>query len=370
VGGLAWASSKGAVACAYLPKNVFEPGVGVTWKQGQVGLPASYEFFLGAAGDGCKPSRFWVTNVQTARARAARAALLRAPVPTGAGAPLAFTVKRGEGTANVHLDGAGGAPAVQVAGPDGEVLESAPNDIRVGTHLRVLAHEEVDTTWIGVDDAKPGTYTVTPMPGSAPITGMSETRPEPGERLKASVTGKGDTRVLHYDVGSAPGQLVRFYERGAATWQELGNARTGKGTIRFTPASGPGGKREIVAAIEVDDLPGPDVTVATFKAPAPPKAGAVKRVRARRQGKKLAVIWRPAENADRYRVVATLRDGVQRAIEVSGRRSKARIGRLSATQPGRVMVSALGPLGDWGKPGKARFKATRREPDDRLLEFR
>ncbi len=370
VGGLAWASSRGTVACAYLPKDVFEPGFGYRWGQ-TVGEIGEFEAFLGFAGDGCKPSKFWETNVQGARVLAMRQTLLAAPDRPADGAqvlgprglaPLSFTVKKGEQTANVHLDGDGGAPAVRITGPDGEVLESVPDQVTAGQRLRVLAYPKYNATWVGVDDAQPGTYTITPLPGSVGITGMSETRPE-DDTLKATVSGQGGERVVHYDVGKAGGQLVRFYERGEATWHEIGKATSGEGEIRFTPAPGPSGKREIVAQIEVDELAGPAVTVAEFKAPPPPKAGAVKKVRARRAGKRLLVSWKAAKNAASYNVVVRMRNGLQRVAHT--KRTRLSLRGVPQTQSGVVGVAAVGPLTDRGKAGSGRFKATKDEPDRR-----
>ena len=266
----------------------------------------------------------------------------------------------------MRLPGSGGAPAVTVRAPNGETLSTVPNLARKGKRLRVLAAEEYDTTWIGVDDARPGTYTITPQPGSAPIAKISETRPR-DDRLKASVSGKGGELTLSYDVGNSPGQVVTFFERGKATWRQLGSAKRGKGRIRFKPAVGPAGKRQIVAMVEVDGIPGAPQTVARFKAPSS-AAGRVKGVQVTRRGKALRVFWQGARNAVAYTVLVDRRDGVQKSVRVKAKRHSLRIKGIPATQGGIVKVAALGPLGDWGKPGAARFKALRKAPS-RLLPF-
>ena len=54
---------------------------------------------------------------------------------------------------------------------------------------------------------------------------------------------------------------------------------------------------------------------------------------------------------------------------VKAKRSGATVKGLPVTEAGRVEVVAVGPLGDRGKPGKARFKALRKPPT-RLLPLK
>ena len=350
----AYVSNRGAVACF----NVLgaSPGVGYRWGDT---VPT---FYLGVLGDGCKPSRYWEANVHAARAAG------RSLAGQGTPPPLAITVRRGETVKNIELTGQGGAPAVEVRAPDGETLTTRANEIRVGTRLRTLAHEDADRTWIGIENARPGTYTITPLPGSVPIAGMAATRPEPDARITASVRGHGTHRVLHYDAGRTPGRRVTFVERGDATWRPLGSAKLGRGTIRFTPATGPAGLREIVGQVESDGVPSPPLVLDTFRAAAPTRPGRPGRLRLRRQGKDLHVAWPRTANAAAYGVRVRLQNGTQRTLRVPAHRHRARIRAVPTTQGGVVEVRALAALGDWGRVRKARFRPTAR-PRDRLLLF-
>jgi hypothetical protein len=150
--------------------------------------------------------------------------------------------------------------------------------------------------------------------------------------------------------------------------KKLGVARRGKGRIAFAPAAGRAGRRRIVAHLEVEGIPAPEQIVARYKAPPPPRAGRVKRVRVRRRGKTLLVSWTRASHTVQYGVVVRQRNGRQKTTYVGGRRHRARIRRIPLRQSGTVKVSALGPLRDRGRPGTGRFKATRR-PVDRRLPF-
>ena len=366
VGGLGLVSSKGVVACLYIPRNVFEPGLGYKWNGG-------FEAFLGTAGDGCKPSHFTEMNVQGSRRDAQAAARRGAPAARAAGpqaaasANLSFRVKKGDKNKNIKLVGAGGAPAVTVRAPNGETITSTANVLQHGPKLSVLQLEQTDQTFIGVNKPVPGTYIITPQAGSPAITRMEQTNFTDG-RITASVKARGRKRVLRYSVRAEPGQTVRFYEDGKAVHRLLKTVKRGSGTVTFTPAVGPGGKRRIIAEIEVDGLPAGEQTVATFKATTP-KAGPVRRVRSRRRAKgRLAVTWRRARNATRYKVVASLANGVQRTAFLPAKRRRTVLRGVPATLGGTVRVAAIGPLGDWGKPGKDRFRATKRVKD-RLLPF-
>jgi len=363
VGGLGLVSSKGAVACLYLPRGIFEPGLGFYWRS------KKFEAFLGTAGDGCKPSEFTEKNVQGLRSLARQAVASGAPAVTPrarVSAALSFKVEKGDLNKNIRLEGSGGAPAVTVTAPNGETITSVPNSIEHGPRLRVFAAESLKTTWIGMDKPVPGTYMVTPKAGSVPITGAAETNYEP-DRIKASVKGKGAKRILRYSVTPSPGQVTRFYESGTQTRRLLATVKRGEGVVRFKPSPGPGGKRTIVAEVEVEGLPGQPQTVAAFKTTTT-KAGKVKGVKVRRVKQGLSVRWRRARNAARYELVVVQANGVKLTRFLKPKTKRLVVKQVPKTLGGRVHVAALGPLGDWGKAGKARFKATKRVKD-RLLPY-
>lgn len=351
-GGEARASSRGISVCFNIGDGAWTPGVGYVYG---ATLP---EFFLGAAGDGCKPSHFWEKPED-----------VRGRISAAPGGTLTFKVKPGEKVKNVELTGSGGAPAVTVIAPDGERLATDPNQMLHGKKLSVLAAARYDRAWIGVEDAKPGVYKVIPQPGSVPIANVRETHYEPDADVKASVTGKGHHLVLHYDAGHAKNQVVSFYERGKGTWNLLKQVKGGKGTFAFVPSFGPAGRREIAVQVEVDGIPSPLQTLDHFKAPPPPKASRVKQVRVVRHGSKLTVSWQKAPFAQGYSVVTEASGGAVRSQRVKAKRSAVTVKGIPVTEAGRVEVVAFGPLRDRGKPGKAKYKALRK-PETRLLSFK
>jgi len=210
-------------------------------------------------------------------------------------------------------------------------------------------------TIAGVVRGKPGTYTITPAAGSPAIVKVRETRDD--DHVSATVTAKGDKRVLRYDAGLPGHKQVQFFERGKAVFRPLTTSAGGKGTLTFTPAPGPAGKRQIVARTSIDGAPSPDAVVASFTAPDRVSPGATRHLRARRVGSSLVVSWAPARNATRYGVTVRQSDGTYKLVRVSGAKHTVRI-RVRADFPGTVSVHARGLQGTWGKGATARFNQT------------
>jgi hypothetical protein len=340
-------SSRGISVCFDIAG--WKPGVGYVYGQT---LP---EFFTGLPGDGCRPSHFWETEVRAARASAV--------------APITFTVKRGEKAKSIRLTGAGGAPEVSVRTPGGETITSQANKMFRKGHLSAITSDKYKATWLGVEDAKPGTYQIISQPGSPAITGVAETHYEPEAGVSGKLTHKGRRYVLHYNAGHASGQKVTFIERGKTTMRPLRTVGGGKGTIAFEPALGQAGQREIVASVEVDGIPASPQTLARFSASPPPRAGQVTHVRVTRGRGAIAVSWRKVPFAKSYLVVLKQRGGGVRTLRVKGNAHSIRLQNIVATASGRIEVTAFGPLGDQGRPGRASFKALSKE-QTRLLSFK
>jgi hypothetical protein len=150
---------------------------------------------------------------------------------------------------------------------------------------------------------------------------------------------------------------VQFFEKGKTIYRPLKTSAGGKGTVTFTPAAGPSGKRQIFARPNIDGRPAPDYAVATFTAPDRVTPGATRAVRARRVGKTLVVSWAAAKNAVRYGITVRQPNGSYKLILAGAGKRRVRIRGLSAAYSGTVSVHARGVLGNWGKGGKASFRA-------------
>ena len=154
--------------------------------------------------DGCRWSRFADFDVFEGKAAAAQA-----------GGSFAVTIKKGDRTRSIRLDGADGAPRVRVTAPGGQVLESPEGPGTALTPaLRILRSEQLKATVVGLHDPKPGTYKFDLLPGSPAITKVSQSVDPPPARVSARVTGRGAKRTLVYDVLRRPDQRVTFVEVG------------------------------------------------------------------------------------------------------------------------------------------------------------
>lgn len=294
--------------------------------------------------DGCKWSRFDEPNVFDGRA-----------VEAQAGGVRAIAIKRGDPSRALRLDGAGGAPRVRVTGPGGLALASSSGPgLEASKTLRIMRSEKLKATVIGLVDPEPGTYTITPLPGSPTIAKLTEANDPPDARVKASVTGKGARRKLVYDVARRPDQRVTFVESGSAGTRQIGTVRGGRGSLSFAPAPG-GGRRRIQAQFELAGLPAERLTVASFM---PPSARLARpgRVAVRRRGAKLLVSWARVAGATRYDVIATLASGAQRATTT--RRPSATLTGITASSGGRVAVRGVASMRQGGLR-TARFRATK-----------
>lgn len=340
-----WASNNGVVAClGDIRRGGLHPGAGYHWGDF---WPTIWLI------DGCRPSKYWITNVTGA---------------TDAAAARTFTVARGETAKNVRLQGTGGAPNVEVRGPQGEAVSTATHAYATSGPLAILRQDAGRVTWIGVNHGTPGRYTITPLPGSPPIAGIAGTRPGSRE-IKVGVTGSITRRTLHYVIGSPAGERVTFFERGAATFRRIGTARGTRGAIRFTPSRGQGGMREIVAQVQVDGVSAPERTVTRFRAPATVRTGRVRSLVVRRRDTALLVSWHAVAGAIGYGIVVKQRSASERLIRVPAGRHSVRVSGIAKVESGTVAVSARGALLDWSPPRRAPFRATQK-PHTVLKPFR
>ncbi len=344
----AWVTSTGAVVCGTIgtPFGTVHPGAGYRWGDT---WPTIWLV------DGCKPSRYWV-NVR------AGSNLLR----NAAGAPtVSFTVAKGERAKNVRIDGVGGAPHIEVRGPRGEVVRTSGETLTSGSSIRILRQPEGKVTWVGVENGPAGRYTVTTLPGSPQLGGLASTR-DNADRVTATVRRKGAKQALRYRGGGAAGERTVLFERGAGIYRQLGVASKARGTIRFRPAAGPAGKRDILAQTVIDGVQTPPRVIGTFTAPAPQRTGRPGKATARHKGKVVTASWKKAPGAVGYDVVLRTKSGLQRLAQVRG--TKVTIRKVPRSQGGIVMVRARGVFGDRGAVRKAKFKALAPEPT-RLRPF-
>jgi hypothetical protein len=272
------------------------------------------------------------------------------------------TVKSGEPSQAIKLDGAGGAPLVRVSGPNGQALLDSTDkglDYTQDGKVRILraGPDQGNFTLIGLQDVPAGAYRIEPLPGSVGITAVSGAEDPPEAAVKGSVTTKGDRRTLTFEVVDRPDQRVTFYEKGAdGAAKEIGTTDKTSGKLNWNPAPGRG-QRQVTAKFELSGMPAEELNVTRFRPPSPvlarPAALKVKRAKKNR----INVSWKKVPSAKSYEITVTTSSGKQ--IFRTSKSTKATIPGVATSVSGTVTVAAVAEYRE-GRTSSAKFKRTSR----------
>jgi hypothetical protein len=174
--------------------------------------------------------------------------------------------------------------------------------------------------------------------------------------VRVKVRGKGRRRSLSFRVPKVPGGRVTFAEQTGRVYRTIGSTTRGRGTLRFRPAPGPGGKRGIVAILEQGGVPYRKAEVARYTAPPTRRVRRPRRVGVRRRGRKLLVSWTRVKGARGYEVrVALPRDGRRLLFYPPPKKHRLRVRGIERSDIARVSVSAIGTDLRPGRNGKAKL---------------
>ncbi len=336
--------------------------------------------------DGCKWSRFTEDNVFSRRAHALGRTLQ----------PYTVTIKAGDPSRVIRLDGSSAAPAVKVTGPGGIDVTSSQGDctpatptdyngstcLTVDGNVRIMRSPSSKEAVVGLQDPVPGTYTITPLPGSVGFAQVFNASDTADLGITGHVSAVGGDRALAYNVPSVPGEKVTFLDvapNGGA--QTIGTVvGGGKGTLDFAPGEGTAA-HTVTAEVELAGIPvpmlggggssarrgaagaaaqGARLRIATFMPPKPVLPAAVKSLSAVHKGSAVTVAWAQAAHASSYKVIVVLSDKTTRTV--STRRTRVTIPNISTTQGGSVSVAGIGPDGRLGAWRKASFAALATAP--------
>jgi hypothetical protein len=307
--------------------------------------------------------------------------------------PYVVHVAPGDPSRAISLDGDGEAPAVRVTGPGGQDVTSSTGDCAPATptnfngstcltmvgHIRIMRSPMSDQTVVGLENPAPGNYTITPQPSSPGFAQVFTSDDAAAPQITGSVSGTGVSRTLSYNVRRIAGEKVTFLDVGPQGAREIGTVNGGStGRLTFAPA--PGNATHFVEAeVEMAGLPvpmlggagsgatdasagrasrraGAMVAIARFRPPRLVRAGRVRRLHVTRRGAVLRVGWRKAHGARRYVVIVRLRNGRLRKVIVRG--TSARVSRIPRTEPGQIIVVAIGNDGRPGPSVRVRFRAS------------
>jgi uncharacterized delta-60 repeat protein len=272
------------------------------------------------------------------------------PLARSAAAGYSVDLPPGLPAAMFRIRGQGGDPSVTLTDPRGHDATGSADTLTVeGT--------DPDTTLVALRHPIAGRWRIAPAAGSVPIVDVATAKGLPALNLKASVTGRGSRRILHYRFAAATGRGITFLERGRDTARVLGSARGGVGQIPFTPGSGSRGRRTIVAQIDEDGAPARELTVAKYTAPGPASPVRPRRVLVKRRRGTIDVSWSRIWGATRYELLVKLADHseVFRVL----RRTHVRIQDPMPSVHGTVTVDGIGVDGRRGAARTVRLARVR-----------
>ncbi|WCB92370.1 hypothetical protein DSM104299_01063 [Baekduia alba] len=326
VGGQVVFSSTGFAGCAQTPIADF--GAGYKWGEG-----------LDIMWSGCDIAPFRATAA-AAQAGGARSVTFGQGLPSGV----------------VAVEGQGAPPHVSLVGPGGARID-APATGKLQTADAIAFHvPETNTTYFVVKAPAAGAWTIEPAADSVPVTGVKAADGLDDPKVTTHLTRAADgRRELKYTINSVPGQKVTFAEQGKGAAQAIGTAKGLQGTLRFTPADGPGGTRKIIAMVSSNGRPRTTLTVGSYVAPPPAKPATPKRLKATRTSKALKISWATAKNAKRYEIRATLSDG--RRLLSRQKPTRLTIGSVTSTTRATITVTGLKADGTRGKKATIKVAA-------------
>ncbi len=348
IGGDMLVSSKGFAACARTP--IIDIGAGITWGNDLLAGLVNPIVLLGRIDvmpTGCSVSGYRAT-ASAAQAGVERSVTFKAGLPAGV----------------VGVIGQDGPPHVALVGPDGTRVEPQANaPVNDGKAFAFQATAQ-RLTWFAVKAPKPGVWKIVPEADSTPIVSVRQAEGLPKPQVSASVRrGKAGKRVLSYKITPQPGQQVTFAEVGKGTAAQIGKPTSAaQGTLAFTPTTGEGGTRKIVATVTQNGMPRANLIVARYVAP-PRVRPAKPRVTFKRTGTKLTVRWHRDPRAKRYELRAKLTDG--RVLLLLLRKPQTTIAAVAKTTTATVTVRGIdvagvaGPKAHAVSRGKARKAAAR-----------
>jgi hypothetical protein len=327
-GGKVIASTIGVAAC--LEVLYAEAGIGYFWG-------GDFDLFWGS----CDLGRWRPAQTAAAHSSGTRS----------------YRLKRGLRSAAFAVEGDGAAPGVTLTGPKGEEI-SVSSSTPTAEKGRLFAIQAGNnTTYIVVRKPSAGLWTLTDDE-AVPITRVRQAFGLPPASVHVDVTGRGYRRTLTWRLRRIDGQRVRFVEVGRGVHSVITSTRARRGHVRFRPADGRAGKRQIVALVEQDGAPRTTLKVGSYRAPAAPRPARPKRVHIARRGSAIRVNWRAPRPGFRHAVRLSIDDGRQFVrIAPAGSRS-IKVGGVdpgygvTAKVIGLTSANGRGPVGHAAIPGR------------------
>jgi hypothetical protein len=324
------------------------------------GIAACGEFGLGAASVSAGAGHLWSDGSTSIKLTGCSTAPYEVASTRQAGGARTFRIGAGVGQADLTLTGDAGPPAVTVTGPDGATYASDASVAVKGLRHVAVPDDASRTQTLLIAKPAAGTWTVTPAPGSAAITGLRVARDAPAPVVRGSVRRAGARRELGWSARNRTGRTVELFEEGDGELRRLGAPKGTRGTIRWTPQVVRGGRRTVTALVSQDGLPLRKVTLGTYVLPRPKRPGSARRLRATHaKGDRLVLRWTPGARAARQEIRVALGDGTRRIYRLGAKARTLTLKRIRGATTGRFTVTALRADGVAGPVVRGTVRAKR-----------
>lgn len=322
--------------------------------RGIAGCVGVYGYYVGAGAKWALPPDFDAfTGCDLAPYRATKPSAIR-----GAAQIARTTLPKGLPSAAWEVTAEGGPTGVTLIGPNGEAV-TVSRELPVVQNDRFYAQLREDgTTFVLVNRPAAGAWTLSDD-GTAPVTRVREARGLPKASAKATVRGRGRSRVLSWNLRRIPGQRVTFAEIGKNVRNAIRTTSSARGSVRFRPADGPAGKRSIVAIVEQGGQPRTTLRAGSYRAPGPPKPAKPRSLQLVRRGSRLTVSWRPRSPGLRHAVYLQVGDGRRVAQVLDRKRRSYTLKGVSSRVGAKVKVVALTAGNAKGPPATRSIKPRR-----------
>ena len=279
--------------------------------------------------------------------------------PYSASDPAAHTAAAGSFSVRPHqrlkviaVHGADAPPKVSLNGPGGEQITAPADGSGLSTsHALLVQDPATNTTYVVLFSPAAGQWSVTPEPGTPAPLSIRTADARPAVQVKARIRGSGAHRILAWKLRPQPGQRVQFVQRGAGGDRVIATTTRARGRVRFAPTLAAARSRTVVALVTENGLPRSQFVVAHFKAPAPVRLRAVRKLRLR--GARLR--W--PSTVRRRQLFMMLGTANGATFSTVSRHASLRVPRSMRGRTLTVTVSALNAV---GQPGAVRTATVHR----------
>jgi uncharacterized delta-60 repeat protein len=264
--------------------------VGATGSAAKAGTPVVEELPTGGHGNSAGLLKL-AGKASASQVKAAAAQAGPDPIEIPAGLP---------GTV-MAFKGADAPPHMIIHSPSGKTFDSGSGNAPAeAPGFAALKNDATDITEIVVEKPEGGRWTVEPAADSSRLVEAIQADGTRPVTATAKISGSGHDRVLDYTVKGLPaGSRVEFAEAGNGGGGRIGIAKAdGRGKLKFHPAGGAPGTREIQAIVyAADGFLASRLTLGKYTAPAPLRPAKAKKLTLKRSGKKLVLRWKGSKAA-------------------------------------------------------------------------